>query len=222
MARLHRHPRSRGQALVEFTLVFPLVLLLLFGVVAMGLWIFYQQEITNAAREAARYAAIHSSTAQCPTVSWRDPQTPPNSYYRCDSPTSTPDPWPNMTAAGRAQVWGIAPTAVFVNACWSGYVPPASPPGTLADSPAVDPATGTANTYVQCDIGGVNPIANQGALACGEGVTSSSDDPSSDQPGNRVTAYVCTVWKPPMAGFVLIPGEVTIRSVVTEDIQRQQ
>ena len=63
------------------------------------LWVFYQQQLTNVAREAARYAAIHSSTAICPTASWRDPNAPPASYplapYQCDGPAQG---WPKTTA----------------------------------------------------------------------------------------------------------------------------
>jgi hypothetical protein len=207
---------SRGQSLVEFALVAPIALMAFMGILVLGLLVFYTQEVTNAAREAARYAAIHSSTAQCPTVSWKDPAVPPNSYYRCDSPTS----WPNMVAFGRSKVWGVDPAAIYVNACWSGYKHTLADP--LADSPAVDPATGTPNTYVQCTIGSVDPVVNQNALACSAGLTTGADDPASDQPQNRVTAYACLVWRPPMAGFLLMPSQVTIRGVVTEDVQRQQ
>lgn len=206
---------SRGQTLVEFALVFPIFVVLMLAIVVIGLLVFYTQEVTNAAREAARYASIHSSTAQCPTVSWQDPQTPPNSYYRCDPPPS----WPGMAAYGRSKVWGVDPNSVYVNACWSGY---ASTAGALADSPAVNPATGASNNYVQCTIGGTNPVTSQGSLGCGPGLTTAPDDPASDQPQNRVTAYACLVWRPPMAGVLLVPTSVTIRGVITEDIQRQQ
>lgn len=207
---------GRGQTLVEFALVLPLFLLVMMSLIVLGLMVFYTQEVTNAAREAARFAAIHSSTAQCPTVSWQDPQTPPNSYYRCDPPTA----WPNMAASAHSKVWGIDPTAVQINACWSGYKHSAT--DALADSPAADPATGTPNIYVQCTIGGTDPVASQGSLGCASGMTTPADDPASDQPLNRVTAYACLLWRPPMAGFLLIPTQVTIRGVITEDIQRQQ
>ena len=47
---------ARGQALVEFALVFPLFLMVLFSIISFGLYIFYNQQLANAAREAARYA----------------------------------------------------------------------------------------------------------------------------------------------------------------------
>ena len=52
--------RSRGQALAEFALVFPIAMAVIFGIIVFGLWVFYQQQLTNVAREGARYAAIHS------------------------------------------------------------------------------------------------------------------------------------------------------------------
>src|SRR5256885_2705024 len=78
--------RSRGQALMEFALVFPMFMFLLMAVIVFGLFVFYNQQLENAAREAARYAAVHSSSAQCPTVSRLDPGGPnkANSYFRCD------------------------------------------------------------------------------------------------------------------------------------------
>lgn len=39
---------------------------------------------------------------------------------------------------------------------------------------------------------------------------------------NTVTAYACYVWRPPLAGFLLIPGQLTLRATATEAIQRQQ
>ena len=102
----------RGQALVEFALVFPLFLLVLFSVISFGLYIFYNQQLANAAREAARYAAVHSSTAHCPTVSNLDPpQTlrPSNdTYSRCDAPEGG---WPNMVSAAPLEGLGHGPVA---------------------------------------------------------------------------------------------------------------
>jgi hypothetical protein len=37
-----------------------------------------------------------------------------------------------------------------------------------------------------------------------------------------VTVYSCFKWTPPLAGFVLIPSQITLRAVVTEVLQRQQ
>lgn len=220
-----------GQGLAEFAVVVPIALLLMFGVISIGLWIFYQQQLTNVAREAARYAAIHSSTAICPTTSWRDPNAPPSSYPlspRCDGPE---EGWPRMVAQARRSVWGTDPASIRVNACWSGYVKPEvdvssyadyseSAGFPIADHPPVE--SGVANQFVQCTIAGVDPVAQTANLPCGDRLTTPADDPASDIPDNQVTAYACMEWSPPLAGFLLIPSSVTMRAVITEVVRRQQ
>jgi Flp pilus assembly protein TadG len=58
-----RSPRvdtaSRGQSLVEFALVLPLLLLILLGIIQFGFIFNTQVTITNAAREGARAATIY-------------------------------------------------------------------------------------------------------------------------------------------------------------------
>jgi hypothetical protein len=54
---------SSGQSLIEFALVLPMLLVLVFGIVEFGnAWRHYQL-ITNTAREGARIAVLPSSTA---------------------------------------------------------------------------------------------------------------------------------------------------------------
>ena len=224
---------QRGQALVEFALVFPLFLLVFVSIITFGLYVFYNQQLSNAAREAARYAAVHSSTAQCPTVSRINPIGPnqAQSYFRCDPPESG---WPRMTAAARANIWGMAPNQVSLTACWSGYVDSGSPPN--AD---VQP-TAAGATFTSCTISGVDPRTSPGALACPTPATTGSasgvdggkadgDDKASDLAyansihyPTTVTVYTCFNWAPPMAGFVVIPSQITLRAVITEVLQRQQ
>ncbi|MEW5992557.1 MAG: TadE/TadG family type IV pilus assembly protein [Chloroflexota bacterium] len=235
--RLNRPCGVRGQSVAEFAVVAPLALLAIFGIISIGLWVFYQQQVTNVAREAARYAAIHSATAPCPTSGWRDPQAPPPSYrlfpLSCDGPANPNDPypWPNMTDHARSSVWGTPPTSVHVNACWSGFVPAGTPMPSppdysaasgfpLADHPAIE--GGVDNTFVQCRIAGIDPTTTMNSLACAQGMTTDADDPASDIPFNQVTAYACMEWAPPLAGFLVIPSNVTLRAVVTEVIHRQQ
>ena len=51
---------DRGAAAVEFALVFPLLLIMLFAIIDFG-WVLNQQmSVTAAARESARHYAIHS------------------------------------------------------------------------------------------------------------------------------------------------------------------
>ena len=50
--------RFRGQSLVEFALVSPIFLLMLFGTIEMGRLMWVNHELTNATREGARWAAV--------------------------------------------------------------------------------------------------------------------------------------------------------------------
>lgn len=230
MRLIRREPR--GQALVEFALVFPIALLVIFGIIVFGLYIFYQQQLTNVAREAARYAAIHSSQALCPTSSWRDPQAPPTTYplVSCDGPKNDP-PWPWMTKQARSYAWGLNSSTIWVNACWSGYAPRGTIINTnqdysVASFPRSDQSPldnlGNPNVWAPCTIDRKDPVNDTGSLGCRKGMTTAADDPSSDIPGNQVTVYACFQWSPPLAGFLVIPSTVTMRAVITEVIQRQQ
>ena len=52
-----------GQALVEFTMIIPIFLLLIFGLVDFGRAFYTWLIVTNAAREGARVAAVQSDTS---------------------------------------------------------------------------------------------------------------------------------------------------------------
>lgn len=215
--------------MVELALVLPLFIMLLVGIIVLGVGVFYQQQLTNAAREAARYASIHSATAQCPTVSKLNPVQPPRTYSPCDTPANN---WPLMTEAGRRLVFGIPPTDVNVAACWSGYREDST---NAYDAPAPgdylisSTTVSIQSTFTQCTIDGADPTTDPSAIGCSGGLAATTVDEASDLsegPGrivaNTVTAYACYVWSPPMAGFLLIPETVTLRAVITEPIERQQ
>jgi hypothetical protein len=115
---------QRSQALIEFSLVSPILLLLLFGIVDIGRAVFYLDTLNHAAREGARTAA-HASN-QLPTnadvlatvttqmigasVSSPCPQgpvtstTPPSNtawlYITEPNPPSTVEPTPPPNAPG--------------------------------------------------------------------------------------------------------------------------
>jgi Flp pilus assembly protein TadG len=55
---MRRFHRERGQDLVEYALVLPILLVLLFGIVEFGLIIFSFNTISDAAEVAARYGVI--------------------------------------------------------------------------------------------------------------------------------------------------------------------
>lgn len=233
--RRHGRELTRGQALVEFALILPLFIMVLVGIIVLGMIVFFNQQLTNAAREAARFAAISSASAQCPVLSTLtppnvDPLTghtgawaPPPSYVPCD-----PKPWPKMTAFARSKVFGVNPANVMISACWSGYRTAtqydAPPTGTylINGNP-----TAVVSSWAQCTINGQNPTTNSNAIPCQAGLPTvdTASDMSEGQGrivANRVTAYSCMAWSPPLAGFLLIPETVTLRAVISEPVQRQQ
>lgn len=64
--------REEGAAMIEFALVLPLLLMILFGIIEFGLVLFRQEVITNASREGARFGILigdpRPSTAQIEDV----------------------------------------------------------------------------------------------------------------------------------------------------------
>jgi hypothetical protein len=61
-----RPGRTRGQALLEFALVLPVFLALLFMILDFGRVVWATGSLSSAAREGARYAIVHGGTASNP------------------------------------------------------------------------------------------------------------------------------------------------------------
>lgn len=145
----------RGQTLTEFSLVAPLFFMVLFGIIVLGMAVFYQQQIENAAREGARFAAVNTATSRCPTVSNLAPSVAllplPNSYSECDRPSAR---WPRLTAAARSLMFGLATSSVQVTACWSGYwTKNSSLEWAAHDEIAINPLPdGTVNSFRECTV----------------------------------------------------------------------
>jgi hypothetical protein len=60
---MNRRARQRGQTVVEFALIAPIVFLLLFVIVDFGIAMDRRIVLQNAVREGARYAAVGSAIA---------------------------------------------------------------------------------------------------------------------------------------------------------------
>lgn len=60
LIRARRKNGEKGQALVEFTLLVPIFLLLLFAIVDFGMGFHAWITVTNSAREGARLGAVHA------------------------------------------------------------------------------------------------------------------------------------------------------------------
>ena len=69
----------RGQSLVEFSLVAPILILMFFGIIEFGRFILAYQELNNATREGARYAIVHGSASDCPSGPMPGGATSPSS-----------------------------------------------------------------------------------------------------------------------------------------------
>ena len=229
--------RARGQSLVEFALVAPLFIVLLAAIYTFGIAVFYQQQLTNAAREAARYASIHSATSQCPTTSWIRPalnRLPDDfeldNYETCD-PVSLG--WPHMTAHARSKVFGLDRNEVFISACWSGYWD--NDPEARYDAPAIGgpPEAPVPNEFRECTIGGVNPRTDSSDIPCPPPTTIAGANPgdgddqasnlafSNARTTNQVTVFACYEWTPPFVS-AFTGGTITMRAVITEAMQHQQ
>lgn len=89
---------EEGQALVEFALTLPILLLLMIGLVDVGRGLQAYVSLGNAVREAAREAAVHGADATTP---W--------------GPSANDA---NVTAAVRGRIAGIVTGDVSVTSSW--------------------------------------------------------------------------------------------------------
>jgi len=65
VSRTGRARGDRGQSLVEFALVFPIFLLLLFGLIDIGRYVYTVNALSQAAREAARFGSVGTWSDRC-------------------------------------------------------------------------------------------------------------------------------------------------------------
>ncbi|HET8933026.1 MAG TPA: TadE/TadG family type IV pilus assembly protein [Polyangiales bacterium] len=63
------HRKREGAAALEFALVLPLLVILLFGIIDFGYLMFVVSTMNNAAREGARRGAVESTTANVVSAS---------------------------------------------------------------------------------------------------------------------------------------------------------
>lgn len=140
-------PGERSQALIEFALVSPVLLLLLFGIIDIGRAIFYYDTLGHAVREGARVAVRASS------------QLPTNS---------------DVLAAVTAQMNGVPVTAPCpqgpvsastppANAAWL-YVTEPNPPSTREDTPPPNAPGGEYPALASGTCSAVNPAGGNQPL----------------------------------------------------------
>lgn len=103
---------ERGSTLVEFALVFIVLMLMMFGVIDFARALYTYHFVANAAREGTRYAIVRGATCN-----------PALSGCEAESLNSIPS-----YVQGLSTGIGIDPSLVSVTATWPG--PPSTPNGT--------------------------------------------------------------------------------------------
>src|SRR5215208_6268423 len=94
---MKRQSTSRGQALVEFALIFPIFILLLVSIFDLGHVVWANNSLATAAREAARFAVVRGGSDRantCPQgplpLDW---QGTAKSATECEFTPSGLSPW---------------------------------------------------------------------------------------------------------------------------------
>lgn len=144
---MRRRDGERSQALIEFALVSPVLLLLLFGIIDIGRAIFYYDTLGHAAREGARVAVRASS--QLPTNS--DVLTAVTAQMN-GVPVSAPCPQGPLDTA--------TPPS---NAAWL-YITEPNPPSTREDSPPPNAPGGEYSAASGGTCSAVNPASGNQPL----------------------------------------------------------
>jgi Flp pilus assembly protein TadG len=96
---------SRGQTYAEFMMVVLPTVSILFGIFSFGMTIYTYSFLSNAARDAVRYAIVHGS--------------------KSSSPASAD----TIQTYVRNEAKGINPSSISVTSCWNPQAPPNQCPG---------------------------------------------------------------------------------------------
>jgi len=118
LRRLTGRHRSRGQALVEFTLVAPMLFLLILGTIEAGRFIFFYEVMNNATREGARYAIVHGADSTCPSG-----PPPPGDVNNCDLAGNNVK---SAVADAALELAGVGDLIVY-DPVWTNRSTPANP-----------------------------------------------------------------------------------------------
>jgi Flp pilus assembly protein TadG len=95
----------RGQTYTEFMMVVLPTLALMFGIVSFGMVVYTYSFLSNAARDAVRYAIVHGSKSTSPATS--------------DS----------IQSFVRGEAKGLQASSITVSSCWNPQAPPNQCPG---------------------------------------------------------------------------------------------
>lgn len=97
IARRHRDHRRRGSAVVEFAVVLPLLLAILFGIIEYGYVFMIRQSLQHAAREGCRLASLQTSVAPYENVKLKVNSIMDAARVSTNTPTVGPPPGTSCT-----------------------------------------------------------------------------------------------------------------------------
>lgn len=113
-ARVRRSMRNRpGQSLVEFVLIAPILLLLIFGLIEFARGWNIRHVVTDAAREGARYMAVDNGMTEAEVIeiinaalraSALDPANATITLVACEGPTCSSPSVPQPGEAARVTI----------------------------------------------------------------------------------------------------------------------
>lgn len=131
---MFRRDSSRGQSMVEFALVLPILVLLLAGFFDLGRVVLGNDALSHAAREAARYAVVHGGSPfnLCPVGPPAADTVIPTASTACPHPSPSKE---SIRIEAREQA-AAAGSTVTVEVCYGE--------GCVGDTDTVDPVTGPA------------------------------------------------------------------------------
>jgi len=146
-SRLPKFSGQQSQALIEFALISPVLLLLLFGIIDIGRAVFYYDTLAHAAREGARTAVQASN--QLPLNA--DVLTTVTSQM-AGIPTSEPCPQGPITSATPPD-----------NTAWV-YVTEPTPPSSVETNPPMNAPGGEYSAAANGTCSATNPAASNAPL----------------------------------------------------------
>jgi Flp pilus assembly protein TadG len=161
LVRGRRSASPRGQTLVEFAMVLPVLMIMLVGTLDLGRVVLANDTVGAAAREATRYAIVHGASAidLCPAG-----PPAPDSYV---PPAPTPDcphPAPSKEAIREvARRWAMsAGEPVVVEVCYGDGCSGDTDTGTNARGTTV---TVTVRSTVNMAAGGLIGVSSFGIVS---------------------------------------------------------
>src|SRR3990170_4694191 len=113
---MFRNRSTRGQTMVEFALILPIMMFLLTGFFDLGRVVLAHDALGHAAREAARYAIVHGSSPGnlCPVGPLPADVTAPTASPTCPYPSPSRE---SIRIEAREQA-AIAGNTVTVEVCY--------------------------------------------------------------------------------------------------------